>query len=205
MPIEMIDVKCNVCGEVFSRRGAEVRRSLRLGRPQFCGFKCSGIGNPKNVALRAPTITLTCKCGKSFETTSRKRSAKHCSYACATRFNHTEARKEGQRKAGLANRGNLLGPCGALKLREAWKYVKLTKALVKRDHEFEFAIEDAIFDLVLKDTMTLVEFDGPDHGNELQKSRDVEKDMLAKLRGYKVVRRIVEAGSVIPISCLKGL
>lgn len=51
-----IDVKCEVCGAIFSREAKEVKRSLKLKRRSFCSRGCSATFRnklPANRILRA--------------------------------------------------------------------------------------------------------------------------------------------------------
>ena len=69
---------------------------------------------------------------------------------------------------------------------------------------FEFELDGHIFDLALLDVHTLVEFDGPYHkGKQLQV--DSDKDAVAQKHGYKLVRRTVQASTVLPSSTLDGI
>ena len=92
-----------------------------------------------------------------------------------------------------------------MKNREAWKYIELKKRLLSYPHEFECKIGNFIFDLVLPCSMIAVEFDGPDHRVEKQKSADAKKDQAAEALGYRVVRKEVKRATVIPSCVLDGV
>jgi len=53
--------------------------------------------------------------------------------------------------------------------------------------------------------MVVVEFDGPDHRIEKQRTADARKDEEAKNLGYVVVRREVKRAAVIPSAVLNGI
>jgi very-short-patch-repair endonuclease len=91
-------------------------------------------------------------------------------------------------------------------MREAWKYAEIHKALVHVTHEFEYRIEDCVFDLVLFDDRVLVEFDGKYHRDGKQQTRDILKDIVASEHGYSVERIQTPANEVInPSSVLTVL
>jgi very-short-patch-repair endonuclease len=95
----------------------------------------------------------------------------------------------------------------ALKLREAWKYAPLKEVLESQQREFEFEHEVGpyIFDLALLDQKILVEFDGPYHRGENQRDADADKTRVAEEHGFVVVRREVQAASVISPETIEGL
>ena len=93
-----------------------------------------------------------------------------------------------------------------LKTREAWKYEKLEKILKDRDHEFEFELNGFIFDLILKDTNTIIEFDSNYHFSCVpQTELDHRKQKSAESAGYIVIRLTTERNQVIPASLIQGL
>jgi very-short-patch-repair endonuclease len=92
-----------------------------------------------------------------------------------------------------------------MKLREAWKYVELEKRLLNYPHEFECKIGNYIFDLVLPCSMIAIEFDGPDHKVEKQRTADTKKSQTAEDLGYTVLRREVKRATVIPSATLDGI
>ena len=47
--IKTIDIQCEVCGKVFSRREAEHNRNLRKNRRVYCSRKCQGTGVKGNL------------------------------------------------------------------------------------------------------------------------------------------------------------
>jgi very-short-patch-repair endonuclease len=100
---------------------------------------------------------------------------------------------------------NLCTAAEMLKHREAWKYVLLKEALKGRDYEFEFPLVGCVFDLALKDTAVIVEFDGRYHNDPCQQIRDEEKRKIAEAAGYRVVRRSVEESKVIEPSVIRDL
>lgn len=83
--------------------------------------------------------------------------------------------------------------------------MELERALMHRSHQFEFPIEDRVFDLALLDIGVLVEFDGPYHNNPSQRPRDEEKEELARRYGFTVVRKSVAQASIIGVETVQGL
>lgn len=115
-----------------------------------------------------------------------------------------ESRRKAQRKAGLATRQNLQTAAETLKQREAWKYVALKKALLKkgREFEFEYQIKNFIFDLALLDSKILIEFDGQDHKSKQQQSIDSKKRETAETAGFHVVHRNIQPMTIIDPSII---
>jgi len=62
-----------------------------------------------------------------------------------------------------------------------------------------------VFDLALKDTKVLVEFDGYYHDVPQQQAADKLKTEAAEAAGFKVVRRYTETACVIVPSAIDGL
>ena len=46
----LVEVTCEVCGDTFLRRAAEVRRNEKKGRRIYCGLSCAGKANNKHLA-----------------------------------------------------------------------------------------------------------------------------------------------------------
>jgi very-short-patch-repair endonuclease len=111
-----------------------------------------------------------------------------------------EDRRAAQRLGGLANTQNLLTPAEALRRREAQKYELLSVDLTERSirHQFEYPMEDSVFDLALPDHRILVEFDGPYHRDEATTARDHFKDRLAHRHGWAVLRLLTPPGILGP-------
>ncbi len=201
------EITCERCGNKVPRRTAEVNRSIRKGMRLFCGPSCSG--KEVNEEKRSKPLTLECPCGKLFDTDTGSKSARHCSAGCASHFSMTPERREAQRKGGLVTcADNGLSIEGILRKREAWKYVLVEKELIanKRKFQFEYPIGNGVFDLLLLDTKTIVEFDGPYHKKVAEQIvRDAEKDAIAIAYGFKIVRKEVAPASVIPVEAIAGL
>ena len=113
--------------------------------------------------------------------------------------------KEAQRQGGLAQTANLISPAAALKKREAWRYAALHEVLHGRPYEFEYALEEYVFDLALLDTRTLVEFDGRYHDKASQQEADTRKEAVASKHGFTVVRRKTREAAVFHPDLLKAL
>lgn len=198
-------VACDYCGRSVTKEVKEVNRSRRKGLRFFCDRSCSA--RFSNIGKgRAEPVTKICPCGASFVSTTLKKSAHHCSRSCASLYHVTETRREAARRCGRATgAANLPSQDYLLRRREQWKYVELEQALTHRNHQFEFPIEDRVFDLALLDVRVLVEFDGPYHSNPSQRPRDEEKEELAQRYGFVVVRKSVAQASVIGVETIQGL
>lgn len=81
----------------------------------------------------------------------------------------------------------------------------LEASLQGRDYEFEYGLGGYVFDLALKDTKVIVEFDGKAHNDPRQREIDAEKDVVAREAGFNIVRRCVEEMKVISTAVLDGL
>lgn len=95
-----------------------------------------------------------------------------------------------------------------LKQREAWKYADLKMYLDNNNisHEFEYLVgEHFIYDLVLFDYRTLVEFDGKCHNTRKMMMDDFEKDTVAEENGYDMIRIRTDDNLVIPADNLAGI
>jgi len=199
---EMERLTCSLCGKEFDRRTGEVNRQRRRGRTRFfCSTSCAARhGNAKKKKARLVEKACPC-CGKTFTTSTRRRSATFCSRSCASRSSVTPGRREGARKGGLRASGNLCSPEETLRKREAWKYENLRQELSRRgvDHTFEYRLGDFVYDLFLHSHKTLVEFDGNDHLYPSAGEKDTGKSMYAVGRGFRVVRVQVQSRAAVPI------
>lgn len=204
MSQSMIDCICEWCGESFQKVLAEFKRSERIGRKHFCSLSCGA--KDQNSKIKAKEVVKICpECKKKFVSTTKKKAATFCSRSCASKGSMNEDRRLAQREAGLRFVDNLISTDEVLKRREAWKYELLKKALDGRDHEFEYALENSVFDLALFDKKILVEFDGPYHKLDSQIERDLEKDAIAARNGFLVIRRTVAQAQVILPETIEGL
>lgn len=199
-------IRCEECGEESSKENREINRSKKLGRALYCGQRCAAIaGNRPRKSVEVVKVCPFCK--KQFVSTTHNKAASFCSTSCASRGSVTETRRLGNRKGGFASVGNLISPSETLKKREAWKYAALEKFLRERgdDFEFEYNLDVYIFDLAFPTRKILVEFDGPDHHNETQQLLDAEKNRIAQVNGFILVRRPVSSVSVIDPHTVRGL
>lgn len=203
-----IKIKCEWCGGPGIKDVGEVNRSKRIGRRLYCSHSCAAKAG--NLPGRSVEIVRTCPvCGKRFTTTTRRRSAKHCSRSCASKGSMTPHRRqrmwEGRKKAGKHSKN--ISPEKAMQSREAWKNAALKEVLEKAkiQHTFEYRIGRYIFDLVLLDLKIVVEFDGPYHRSPSQQKSDRKKDKVAERKGFVVVRREVQAATVIHPKTIRGL
>lgn len=197
------EITCAGCGLRCLKTLGEVTRSNKLKRRLFCSLSCAAI--TRNAAKRRKAIEATCPtCKKTFATTTLKKAAGHCSRSCASAGSVNEARRKAARASGLAN-SVYLRPADALRSREWWKYERVAAFLNGRDHQFEFELDDYVFDLALLDSMTLVEFDGPEHNTASQRAADEKKAKHAESLGWQVVRRPVARGAPFDPKEISGL
>ena len=203
---QRIEISCEVCEKKFMRQIGEINRSAKVGRGSFCSRTCAAISN--NAPKRAKEIVKTCPfCGVRFASSTHNKAASFCSKSCAAKCSETQARNDARRRNGLLGNGlaNLISTAEMLKRREAWKYELLKPLLLGRDYEFEFQLGDYVFDLALKDTKVLVEFDGHYHSVPAQQEADGVKAATAEAAGFKVIRRFTETARVIAPSTINGL
>jgi len=200
--MKTIDLECNWCNKPFKKELKEVVRQWKKGRDVFyCSSSCAG--NKGNYHRKSPVIEKICPvCDKTFETKMNSHEATFCSRSCASAGSVTEYRRYKARQAGLASaKNNLISPEEALKKREAWKYINVKKCLesLNENFEFEYRMEDCIYDLALMDRKLFIEFDGPDHDGPVQIERDSLKNKVANKNGWQVKRIAVDSNSVINI------
>jgi very-short-patch-repair endonuclease len=90
-----------------------------------------------------------------------------------------------------------------LKTREGWKYNLLKQHLESNNiaHEFEFIIENSIYDLVLFDLKIVIEFDGPYHAF----IDDDPKTQLAINNGWTIHRVKTGTSEELQIDLIKHL
>lgn len=205
--MKKVPIVCECCGTKILRNIGEVRRSLRLGRHFYCSNSCGAkVSNTPRRLPRKEIIKICPYCQKQFTSSTHYRAAKFCSSSCASAGSMTPKRIAARLKPGQISRILTTQEIAkGLKKREAWKYVELEASLRGRDYEFEYAISKYIFDLVLKDTKIIVEFDSRYHNTVKQQQVDLHKESVASAAGFKVVRRRVEEMKVISSSTLEGL
>jgi len=200
--MKTIDLECNWCNKPFKKELKEVTRQWKKGRDVFyCSPSCAA--KKGNEHRKAPEVEKTCPfCNKIFDTVSNKHERTFCSPSCASAGSVTEYRRYKARQVGLASvENNLISPEEALKKREAWKYVNVKNSLedLNENFEFEYRMEDYIYDLALIDRKIFIEFDGPDHDGPVQTERDLLKSEFANKNGWEVKRIAVDSNSVINI------
>ena len=189
-------VVCAQCGSSFQKENREINRGARLGRAHFCTLACAAIA--RNAPKRRKPVTRNCEhCSATFTRASKKIS-RFCTRSCAILGTKTAEREAGRRKAGLTTT-NLLPSCEVLRRREGPRYTALVCALGERPHAFEYPLAGFVFDLVLFDRNTIVEFDGPYHRSPRQRRLDERKDRVAKTNGFQIVRIDLQRGEPIPI------
>jgi very-short-patch-repair endonuclease len=98
--------------------------------------------------------------------------------------------------------------------RERWKYERV-RALLRANgvvHKFEYPLltksgKIRLYDLALRDSRQLVEFDGDYHhrNGKAYARRDKAKELTAKRCGWTVVRVVVKANAVIPAKAISHL
>lgn len=158
----------------------------------------------QRIAQNKKIVKKCAYCAKQFETTTGKNERTYCSASCASK---ATVNVEACRRGG---RNSVHGPefaAGALKKREAYKYVKVNDLLNASgiEHEFEKLIGDRVYDLVLTDKKICIEFDGPDHKSAAQRRVDKVKDDNAALNGYRIVRIPCQSSSAIDPSAIRKM
>lgn len=97
-----------------------------------------------------------------------------------------------------------------MKIREAWKYVKLETFLsfMGVNHEFEYQLSDTkyVYDLALVENKILIEFDGGiTHDRTTQHEIDSNKESVARQKGWNIVRIKAQVNQVIEPDALYEL
>lgn len=199
-----IDVKCAQCSKIFPMRRAEWNRQWRKGRTSFfCGLSCAA--THANASKIAPVLRKLCAfCGNEFITKGDRHEAEFCSRSCASKGSVTDFRRQRASESGVANVQYIKeAPYRkveeTLLKRENWKYAEIREYLTRigLKFQFEYRIEDHVFDLALLDRMLLVEFDGPEHRHGKGVERDLTKDAEASKFGWRVVRIPVAAKTLV--------
>lgn len=193
-------VLCSNCGDEFDRYVKEVNRCTRLGRNMYCSQSCQSKAHTV-VKFRDEKCI---RCDTEFTSNNYKgKWSIYCSRSCASLSSVTEYRREQARQTGLKNKANLLTVSETMKLREAWKYSEIASELSDQPHEFEYPLDNYIFDLVLFSPRLMVEFDAPNHSLDInQIAIDRDKDLVARCNGFEILRIPVEAAKVIPKSVI---
>lgn len=192
----MIKIKCSNCGEYFYKDKSEYDRQIRKGKSNFyCSPKCVAIGT--HVGKSNPMITKICPyCGKLFLTKTGSKEATFCSRECASSGSVTDKRRIRAKEISKNNfTYGISHTQKILKTREAWKYKEIKEILDKYNekYEFEYIIEDFIYDLALLNRKIIFEFDGPDH----KYLDETNKTKVANKNNWLLIRQKVMPNTVI--------
>jgi len=206
----MVDVRCSECGTITQKPLSEITRQIAKGRHDFfCNLSCAATFT--NKPRKSVVISKVCpNCGSTFESTTHNKAANFCSPSCASKGSFTARRLAGNAKGGRATGPkNLIPTDETLRLREAWKYERLTTLLNanKVEYQFESRLNNGhyVFDLLLYTFKIAVEFDGKDHLSPAQQALDAAKDTFAYHEGWTVQRIPVKSATVIPPETLYGI
>lgn len=152
-----ITLKCLNCGKSFEKELAEYNRQIKKDNHNFfCSNSCAAKYN--NQKLKKQEKEKICPvCQKKFITKTGVKEKRFCCRSCASKGSVNEKRRQAGKQAaknnftpetyGIKNIQNLL------RLREAWKYEDIKKYLdnLNVNYEFEYIIENYIYDLALID------------------------------------------------------
>jgi len=103
--------------------------------------------------------------------------------------------------------GSLKATAASLRKANAKLYSEMGQHLDIQEisHKFEHVIAPYIYDLVLYDLKTLVEFDGPHHSTRGQQKRDAYKDAAARRVGWTVHRITTGVEKTLSPLLLEGI
>lgn len=222
--IKKITLKCDWCGKEFERSKSEYDAAQRLkpGAHSYCCMKCSaqGIHRDKKTTNRIYIERNCIVCGKLFKTSYLegytgdnewvKNGTFYCSRGCASKGNVTEYRRNKARETADNNfhrsQEELIQDARNLNYqKDRWKYSDIDAYLTKENikFEFEYILENKIFDLFLPDFQILIEFDGPDHKYDI--SNDMKKNYIARSHGYRLYRIDCKPNQIIDAAVLRDL
>jgi len=122
-----------------------------------------------------------------------------CSRSCASKGSMTDKRLEKAHLSGLKNKINLLSCEEILRLREGWKY-KLIEKILKNNsinYQFEYPINNYVYDLAILEKKLLFEFDGTSHNWYKQIKIDEIKNNIAIENGWNIIRIKVNDKEII--------
>lgn len=194
-----IEIKCDRCGRSNFKEMKEVKRRLK-NNPNakfYCDSICSGLAQDKKASYEEKECPV-CKNKFTCKTSNKRTDRTFCSRSCASAGSVTEARREASRIVGCNNElmHNVFVTAAALRSRENWKYEKLIEELnkININYQFEYVVENSIYDLALIDKKILIEFDGPYHQ---WLESDKQKTELASHFGWNLIRIQTEANKVI--------
>lgn len=210
-----IEITCAWCGKKVHKPLNEINRQRRKGRTNFfCSKSCAAKWHNKTHNT-LPIIKKICSvCGKEFETsTAVKKSRTFCSPSCASKGSMTKTRIAACKKGGDFLKkyypGDVKSAKKLLEKRELNKYEEIREFLDNHciSYEFEYLLEDKLYDLALPDKNILIEFDGAGHGHHsgVYHDNDKLKDQIAKYSGWQLYRIKVQSNSVIPVESIINL
>lgn len=202
-----IKIICSYCGNESLKEKKEIERRIRIGKKYFfCSISCgASFSNLHREGHRVEVEKICPYCKNSFITLSGCKSKTFCSSSCAALGSVTPAVIDGRKRGGAAAAKlqpysvRLKSAQNILAKREAWKYEKIKTFLesFNINHQFEFKIENFIFDLALIDKKILIEFDAKDHHGKTQKITDNKKDLIATSQGWIIYRKEVKPKTII--------
>ena len=194
------DLMCSWCNNDFTILTKEYKRQIKKGRMSFfCSLSCAAKKRNAERPDRRVLVEKICPhCKNKFTTLTGSKTSTFCSRSCASAGSVTEKRRSFQKGMGGMVK-NLIPPEKTLLLREGWKYTELKLYLEFHNEpfEFEFRLDDYIFDLALPDKFIFVEFDGSYHSSKEQSEIDITKDIFAESNGWKVIKKKVQSNTVI--------
>lgn len=183
-----ITLKCLNCGNFFEKELAEYKRQMKKGNHNFfCNNSCSAKYN--NQKLKKQDIEKICPvCQKKFITKTGVKQKTFCCRSCASKGSVNEKRRQAGKQATKNNFSpetySIERVQNLLRHRENWKYKKIQEYLDNLDilYEFEYIIENYIYDLALIDEKVIIEFDGKEHNiNYDRPKEEIAKNIIGKL------------------------
>lgn len=204
---------CKECGIIFNKALNELNRQRRKGKEKFfCSIKCASLHNNSPLGTGEKSCEL---CGNVFvhSLTNIGKKTRFCSRECASRGSVTQKRIDASKNVG-ARSLSIMSKMERLRMialgllsREGNRYTEISEYLNKKNinYNFEYIIENYIYDLVLHDLGTVVEFDEGYHSQPRQKEIDKERDVVAIRNGWKIIRIKTESKSKIPITSISNL
>lgn len=200
---------CSYCGKKFNKDIKEYNRQVKKGRKEFfCSLSCGAKWHNKNKIK--PSVEKICPvCGAHFITSTKERyNNTFCSRSCASKGSVTEYRRAKAKESGkmlaLNYRGDINSIRALMLKREYFKYKNIDEYLTTNNisHEFEYIIENKLYDLAFLDKRLIIEFDGDDHKYTESATNDEIKESIAKKNGWTLVRINVKNNTVIPIDTI---
>jgi len=200
----LVKLFCNYCGFEFLKEDREIKRRLKKDPNVkfYCSISCASYARSEFSIKIETKICPMCKQEFKCKISNKKTNKTFCSRECASLGSVTEARRNNSGQIALPHNINIVA--ASLRSRENWKYQSLQKYLDQKNivHQFEFVIENSIYDLALIDKKILIEFDGPYHQ---WLDSDTQKSILAKSNGWNIVRIITEANFEISVNTIKQM